>query len=375
MFLGGLLLMHPWSSNSGDTTNLTDALFTSASALFVTGLAVVETGTHWSGLGQFIILLLIQIGALGIVTLGAYGAHLFGRKLLYSDKKLLSDDLGIDNKEEILSILKEVILYVLLIEAFGAFLLAWSFFNHGYSLFESVKFGVFHAISAFGNAGFDIFALGDSGKSFIKVAFAAEIIMFLIIVGGLGYPVWLDVLKKMKYRKHHRLTYYTKLILWLNLTFILVGLLAFWLFEYSNRVHLVGAVTHFKESLFHSVSSRTAGFSVFDLSEMTKSSLIVMMGLMFVGGSPASTAGGIKVISAFLLILMMKRFMNGDLNLQFKKRSIDPHFTNKAMSTVIISFMLVILGSVAIELFMTQHSQMFYLKVFLRWEPLVYHWV
>lgn len=351
MFIGGSMLMHPWASNSGTFTDPVDALFTSASALFITGLAVVETGSYWSGLGQIIILILIQIGALGVVTIGGYGAHVFGKKLMYSDKQILSDDLGIDNKEEVLSILKEVLLYVLLIEAIGAILLSLAFINHGYSLFESIRFGVFHAVSAFANAGFDIFALGDSGKSFIGINFASEIVMSLIIVGGLGYPVWLDLLNKIKLRKNHKLSYYSKLIIWLNFILILVGLLAFWSFEHPNRAHLVGEITHFKESLFHSVSARTAGFSVFDLSEMTKPSLIVMMGLMFVGGSPASTAGGIKVISLFIIFLMIKGLITGDLNLQFKKRSIDFQVAAKAMSLAIICFVLVITASIVIEFF------------------------
>ncbi len=349
MFLGGFLLMHPWATQTGEITHPVDAVFTSASALFVTGLAVVETGSYWSGWGQLVILLLIQIGALGVVTIGGYAAYLFGKRLFYTDKQLLSDDLGADNKGEVLKILKNVMFYVLLLEFLGAILLSLAFLNHGISFFESFKFGFFHAVSAFANAGFDIFALGDSGKTFIEVNFAAEIIMFLIILGGLGYPVWLDLLDKFKNFKGHRLSYYSKLIIGLNIVLIILGTMGFWFFEYHNRANLVGEITHFRESLFHSVSARTAGFSVFDLSEMSKSSLIVMIWLMFIGGSPASTAGGIKVISAFILVLMIVGLIRGNLNIQFGKRSIDFQTVIRAMSTAIISLILVVVATTLLE--------------------------
>ncbi|MCC6711256.1 MAG: hypothetical protein IT416_02795 [Candidatus Pacebacteria bacterium] len=349
MFFGGFLLMHPWATQAGVITHPVDALFTSASALFVTGLAVVETGSYWSGWGQLVILMLVQVGALGVVTIGGYAAYIFGKRLFYTDKQLLSDNLGAHNKGEVLMILKDVMFYIFLIEFFGSLLLSLAFFSHGFSWFEAIKFGVFHAVSAFANAGFDIFALGDSGRTFIQVNFAAEIIMLLIVIGGLGYPVWLDLLNKVRQPKKHKLNYYSKLIIGLNLVLIILGTIGFWLFEYNNRYQLVGGLTHFKESIFHSISARTAGFSAFDLSEMSKSSLIVMMSLMFIGGSPASTAGGIKVISAFILLLMMVGLTKGDLNLQFRKRSFDFEVVIRAMSTAIISLILIVSATVFME--------------------------
>ncbi len=351
MLLGAFLLSQPWATQAGFNTTFIDALFTSASALFVTGLAVVETGSHWSFFGQLVILLLIQTGALGVVTIGGYIAYLLGQRFYYADRMLLGDNLGFGNKGEVVKVLKIVVRYVFLIEFFGASLLTLNFLLHGFDFNFSLWHGIFHAVSAFANAGFDIFGLGTSAEPLLGIGFALEIVMFLIVLGGLGFPVWLDLLEKIKKRSTHQISFHSRVVLIANILLIILGALAFWFLESSNRLAMTNQVSHLRESIFHSVSARTAGFSVYDLSTMSKPSLTVLMGLMFIGGSPASTAGGIKVTVALVLFLMLWGTIRGDLSLQVMKKNIDLKTAFRGLSLAAISFLLIIVGLIALEIF------------------------
>lgn len=351
MMLGGFLLTQPFATTSNISTNFIDALFTSASALFVTGLAVVETGSYWSFSGQLIILVLIQIGALGVVTIGGYLAHLFGQRLYFADRKLLGDDLGADNKGEVTKILKNVVFYVLLIEFLGAILLTLAFYINGFEFYQSLTFGIFHSVSAFANAGFDIFGSGDSARSLLGVGWSLEIIAALIFVGGLGFPVWLDLLAKIKDKNNHRLSLHSRIVLLMSISLIFLGAIAFWYFDRETRLYSVSGGQHIREAFFHSVSSRTAGFAVYDLSQMSKPSILTMITLMFIGGSPASTAGGIKVTVAAILILMLVGVIKGDLSLHVMKRQINAQMAIRALSVAVISMLLIFLAVILIELF------------------------
>lgn len=351
MFVGAILLSQSWASNSGLRTNFIDALFTSASALFVTGLAVLETGSHWSFFGQLVILFLIQIGALGVVTIGGYVAYLLGQRFYYADRVLIGGNLGSENKGDVVKVLKTVVRYVFLIEFLGSLLLTVNFLFHGFNFIDSLWYGIFHAISSFANAGFDVFGLGNSAQPLLKIGFALEIVMFLIILGGLGFPVWLDVLEKIKKRSTHKISFHSRIVLLMNISLIILGSLAFYLLERESRLPLVSQAQHLRESIFHSVSARTAGFSVYDLSEMSKPSLLVMMSLMFIGGSPASTAGGIKVTVALILLLMLWGTVRGDLSMQIMKRKISLKTAFRGLSLAVISSLLVVFGLIFLEFF------------------------
>jgi trk system potassium uptake protein TrkH len=350
MFFGAILLMQPWASQVQNQTSFIDALFTSASALFVTGLAVLETGSHYSFAGQLVILALIQIGALGVVTIGGYLVYLFGQRFYYKDRQLLGDSLGISDKGEVISILRRVVRYVFILELIGAVLLCVNFLLHSYNFADALWFGVFHSISAFANAGFDVFGQGNSAASLLEVGIALEIVMLLIIIGGLGFPVWMDLRQKSA-NPSHRLSLHSKVVLLINAILLIVGALVFYLFESQVRLAEFGFLQHFRESLFHSVSSRTAGFSAFDLSEMSKPSLVFMMILMFIGGAPASTAGGIKVTAALIIFLLTWSLVNGSLSLNFMRRRIPTDLILRSVSVAVISLLLVVVVTIALEFF------------------------
>lgn len=346
MLLGAILLMQPWASQA--QTSFIDALFTAASALFVTGLAVVETGTHYSFAGQLLILALIQTGALGVVTIGGYLVYLFGQRFYYKDRQLIGDSLGISNKGEVIVILRRVVRYVFILELIGAVLLSVNFLLHDYSVVDSLWFGIFHSISAFANAGFDVFGQGNSAASLVETGIALEIIMLLIIIGGLGFPVWMDLRQKLADREH-KLSLHSKAVLLINGVLLLSGALVFYLFEAQMRLAEFGVLQHLRESLFHSVSSRTAGFSAFDLTEMSKPSLVFMMILMFIGGAPASTAGGIKVTAALIVFLLNCSLVNGSLSINLMRRRIPTDLILRSVSVVVISLFLVVLTTVVLE--------------------------
>lgn len=349
--IGTYLLMQPWATQASVQTPFIDAFFTAASALFVTGLAVVETGTYWSFLGQVVLLLLIQVGAVGVITIGSYMVYLIGHRLFYADRSMLSDNLGFEDKGKALEVLPKIIKYVFIIEICGALLLSVNFFLHGYSTFDSIWFGVFHAISAFANAGFDILGLGTSAQALVEIGIALEIIMALIVIGGLGFPVWIDCLEKLRSNSLHQISLHSRVVIIMNILFIIMGASAFWFFEKDTRMVIVDDAQHIRESLFHSISARTAGFSVFDLTQKSNHSLIVLMSLMFIGGSPASTAGGIKVTAALIIILLVVSVLRGNLRINLFRRHIPTNMLLRVVSLATLSLMLVVFATIAIEFF------------------------
>ncbi len=349
MNVGGVLLMQPWATQTQQSTAMIDAFFTAASALFVTGLTVVETGAYWSFAGQVVILALVQIGALGVVTIGGYLIYLFGQRFYYQDRQMLGESLGISDKGEVVAILRRVVRYVVILELLGAILLSVNFWLFGRPWLESAWLGVFHAVSAFANAGFDVFGQGNSAASLLEVGVAIEIIMALIIVGGLGFPVWMDLRQKLADRRH-RLSLHSRVVLLVNLLLLVGGTLVFVGLELTNRLEVVDYVTHARQSLFHSVSARTAGFNVFDLTELSKTSLVWLMLLMFIGGSPASTAGGIKVTSALVIAVLVRSLLSGSLSLNILRRRISTDLLLRSVSVALVSFLLIILTTMVIEI-------------------------
>jgi len=349
MLIGAALLMQPWASQTATPTPFINAVFTAASALFVTGLAVVETGSHWSLAGQIVILSLIQVGALGVVTIGGYLVYLFGQRLYYKDLQIIGESLGVSDKGEVVSILRRVVRYVLLLELLGAILLSINFLLHGHELHQALWFGVFHAVSAFANAGFDVFGQGNNVAILLDTGFALEIVMLLIILGGLGFPVWMDLRQKFS-NSNHKLSLHSKAVLLINCLLLFSGAVVFYIFEAQTRLLSTDPVTHWRESLFHSVSARTAGFGVFDLSQMSKPSLVFMMLLMFIGGSPASTAGGIKVTAALIISILISSLLNGSMSLNFMRRRISTDLLVRSVSVAVVSLFLIALTTVVIEL-------------------------
>ncbi len=297
IILGTILLMLPISSSSGNMTAFLDALFTSTSAVCVTGLVVHDTATHWSMFGQLIILLLIQVGGLGIVTLSVSMAMLAGKKIGLMQRSTMQDAISAHKVGGIVQLTGFILKTTFLIELTGAILLSTVFCKE-FGL-KGIWLGIFHSVSAFCNAGFDL--MGTKAPFSSLTSYSAQplinaVIMLLIIVGGIGFLVWEDI----KTNKHHIKKYcmQTKVVLSSTLFLIIAPAIYFYFAEFNN----LPLSERILNSLFQSVTPRTAGFNTADLTQLSGNGQMITIVLMLIGGSPGSTAGGMKTTTAAVLI-------------------------------------------------------------------------
>ena len=348
ILVGGILLSTPFVTQTGESTGFLKALFTSTSAVCVTGLVVVDTGTHWNMAGQIIILILIQIGGLGIMTMATSVALIIGRKISLRSRLIMQEALNQFTIQGVVRLTKYIIITTFVIEGIGAFFLTMNFIPQ-YGLPDSIFYGIFHSISAFCNAGFDIIGGGRSLTPYTENLSVNFIIMCLIILGGLGFTVIIDLVRSRSYKK---LTLHSKIVVMMTLTLILLGFVLFFVMEFNNPntmkdLSLKGKLT---ASMFQSVTTRTAGFNTIALDQMYDSSKLLTIILMFIGGSPGSTAGGMKTTTIALVVLLIISVVKGRQDVEFSKRRISRDNVNRALTVVgvglsigfIVTFMLTI---------------------------------
>lgn len=297
ILLGALLLMLPVSSAEGKITPFSDALFTSTSAVCVTGLVVQDTATYWSMFGQFIILMLIQIGGLGIVTISVAMAMMAGRKIGLMQRSTLQDAISAPKVGGIVKLTGFILKTTFLIEFIGAVLLSVVFCKD-FGI-KGIWMGIFHSVSAFCNAGFDLMGTVSPFSSLTSYSVQPLInvvVMFLIIVGGIGFLVWEDVKKN----KHHIKKYsmQTKVVLSTTLFLILAPAIYFYFAEFGE----LSQKERIFNSLFQSVTTRTAGFNTTELTKLSDMGQVITIILMLIGGSPGSTAGGMKTTTIAVLV-------------------------------------------------------------------------
>ncbi len=299
ILVGTLLLATPLASATGASLGWSAAFFTATSAVCVTGLVVVDTPTAFSGFGQAIILLLIQIGGLGYMTLATFIAMVIGRRVSMNEQASLQESLNLESRRDVARFALTVVKVTLAIEAVGAVILWlrwWPQFGAG----DAAWLGVFHAVSAFNNAGFSLFSV--SLMDFRGDPVINMVIMALIVSGGIGYLVLTDV---WRFRIRRSLSMHSRFVLMLTASLIVIGALGLYLVERGNPATLGGisrpeaALT----ALFQSITARTAGFNTVDMNALTAPAYLLLMILMFIGGAPGGTAGGIK-ISTFGVTVM-----------------------------------------------------------------------
>ena len=299
ILLGALILMLPFSSTAGVVTPFHEALFTSTSAVCVTGLVVQDTGSYWSAFGQTVILLMIQIGGLGVVTVAAFFAMLSGRKISLMQRSTMQDAISAPKVGGIVRLTRFIVWGTFLIELIGMIVMLPTFCgNFG---IKGIWMAAFHSISAFCNAGFDILGTAENkypsltgyiGEPTINIA-----IMLLIIVGGIGFLTWDDIYTNKWHFKKYRMQ--SKVILVTTAILIIAPAVFFFFCDFTG----LPLAERILASLFQSVTPRTAGFNTADLPAMTGSSKAIMILLMLVGGSPGSTAGGMKTTTLAVLLL------------------------------------------------------------------------
>ena len=299
ILLGALVLMLPACSRDGTATPFGDTLFTAVSASCVTGLVVRDTATHWSLLGQVVILILIQIGGLGVITVAVTFFRLSGRRISLAQRNMMQQSISAPQVGGIVRRTGFLIKGAIIIELTGALLLL-PVFARDFGFWKGLWYSLFHSVSAFCNAGFDLMGVREKYASLTGYAadlWVNTVIMLLIIIGGIGFLVWED-LRRNRLRVH-RYRLQTKLVLVASTVLILVPAALNYLLEYRTLPLGERILT----SLFQSVTTRTAGFNTADLTKMSEPGILLMIVLMLIGGSPGSTAGGMKTTTVAVLFL------------------------------------------------------------------------
>ena len=343
ILFGTLILMLPISSSDGVSTPFGEALFTATSAVCVTGLVVRDTATHWSLFGRAMILLMIQTGGLGIITVAASFSLLSGKKFSLRQRSTLQKAISAQKMGGIVNLTRFVIRSTVVVELAGALLLM-PFFVTRYGV-KGIGMSVFHSVSAFCNAGFDVMG-SSTGKYSSLTSFSGSIgvnviIMLLIIIGGLGFLTWDDIFtNKLKF-KHYRLQ--SKLVLITSLLLIFVPALIFFI----NDLRGLPFNERVLSSLFQSVTTRTAGFNTINLNSMTSAGQSAMIVLMLIGGSPGSTAGGMKTTTVAVLLANAHScfFQQGDVHC-FKRRI--GNDTVRTASTLLLMYTVLCFGGACV---------------------------
>lgn len=345
--IGTILLMLPICARDGRPTSFIDAMFTATSATCVTGLVVFDTWCHWNGLGQVVILMLIQVGGLGVVTFTT-GINLLLRKKLGLRDMMLAKENTSGNTMDISRLIKMILAFTFTCEGIGALLLMIRFVPK-FGL-QGVWISVFEAVSAYCNAGFDILGFEEPDASLMNYVgdpIVCVTIAFLIILGGLGFVVISDVYYTQIHTRLHRqkpmhLNFHSAMVLVSSGVLLVLGTILFFICEYGNTMEGMNFFTRLNASFFQSTSARTAGFASIDIAAEHDFTKIVTIVLMFIGASPASTGGGIKTTTFLVLAATVVSVMRGNEETVIRKRKVDKYTVYRALAVVMGAFFVVI---------------------------------
>ncbi|ETT58646.1 TrkH family potassium uptake protein [Paenibacillus sp. FSL H8-0457] len=347
IFIGTGLLMLPISTTTGEPLGFTDALFTSTSATCVTGLVVVDTGTTFSSFGEVVIMLLIQIGGLGFMTMATLFALVLKRRISLKDRLILQEAMNQSSMEGIVRLIRRVLLYSLVIEACGAVLLSvrWAF---DMPLGRAIYYGVFHAVTMFNNAGFDLFGDFRSLTGYVYDPVVNFVVMFLIVSGGIGFIVLSDLID---YRKQRRLSLHSKVVLTMTAALLAVGFIVILIFEFTNP-RTLGSLNwggKFFGALFQSVTPRTAGANTIDITGLRQATQFFIVILMFIGASPGSTGGGIKTTTFTIMVGAVIAMMRGREDIVMFRYRLAQERVLKALTIALLALLLVLTVSMILS--------------------------
>lgn len=350
ILLGTLLLMLPVSTKSGHSASFIDSLFTSTSAVCVTGLVVRDTATYWSLFGKIVILLMIQIGGMGVVMIAVTVARLSGRKIGLMQRSTLQETISAPQVGGVVRLANFIVKTSLFIEGLGAFFMSFVFVPE-YGFVRGVGYSIFHSVSAFCNAGFDLMGTKKplssltsySGNIIINI-----VIMLLIILGGIGFLTWEDIKNnKLKFSKYRM---QSKVILTFTVGLVIIPAVYFYFLQLNAPIwDELGESERVLSSLFQSVTLRTAGFNTLDLSAFSESGQMIMIVLMLIGGATGSTAGGIKVTTVAVLFASAVSVFKRDSAATLFRRRIPTDTILYAATTLLLYIVLFITGAVIIS--------------------------
>ncbi|MGQ9846610.1 MAG: TrkH family potassium uptake protein, partial [Bacteroidales bacterium] len=346
--------------------SITDAFFTSTSAVCVTGLTTVDTATNFTFFGKTIILVLIQIGGLGIMTFTTFFGFFFSGSSSFSNQLLIKDIINSETISEIFKTLLKIILFTFIIEGIG-FLMIWFSLDPQINFStENIKYSVFHSISAFCNAGFSTKSLGLMDPKTSNNYLLHTIIAFLVILGGLGFPILLNYYKLFKHflynfirilrgksysHKPHIININSRIVIVTTFLLILFGMITFYIFEYNHVLKNYNWYEKIFLSFFASVSPRTAGFNTIDYSQILPVTALLTMFLMWIGASPSGTGGGIKTSTFAIALLNIFSFAKGKGRIEISKRELSSQTIRKAFATIQLSLLVIGISIVLVSLF------------------------
>jgi len=350
--VGTLLLMLPISARSGEITNVVDALFTSTTSVCVTGLVTVPTYAHWTIFGQVVIAVLAQVGGLGVITFTMMFLLALRKRIGMKERLLIQDAYNLDTIQGLVVLVKKIVKGTLAIEGVGAFFYMLVFIPD-FGL-RGIWYSVFNAISAFCNAGMDVIG-PDSLAPYVGNPIVNITTMVLIILGGIGFPVWWNVLDilRQRHRKRrgirvslHHFSLHTKLVIFMTVTLIVLGAFFVFTLEYNNPATLGGLPLWQKiqAAFFQSVTTRTAGFFTISQAGLNKATALICCILMFIGGSPSGTAGGIKTTTTAILILTVVSIIKGRRDTEMFGRKVGDIAVRRALSIFGVSFGVMLLA-------------------------------
>jgi len=347
--VGTVLLMLPIATASGEITSPGEALFTATSAVCVTGLTVVDTATHWSTFGQVTIMVLIQVGGFGIMTLSSLVALTLSRRLGLRQRLMAQAETGTMDSGEVRRVLIGVASFSLLFESVAALTLTWRFWTDGdVSLGRAAYLGVFHAVSSFNNAGFALFS--NNLMDFVTDWWVCITIGFAVIAGGIGFPVWIELRESLLNPK--RWSLHTKLTVGTTIVLLVGGTILIAAGEWNNPGTLgpLSTPDRLLASFFQSVQPRTAGFNTLDYGQMSEGTWLVTDALMLIGGGSASTAGGIKVATFALLGFVIWSEVRGEPDVNAFGRRIPNAAQRQAVTLVLLAVGAVITATLGLML-------------------------
>jgi len=345
IFLGASILSLPVSSRSGEFTPFIDALFTATSASCVTGLIVYDTATHWSLFGKIIIIVMIQCGGLGVVTMIAVFTQVAGKKIGLRDRATLQNALSAPQIGGIVKLTSFIFKGTVIVEMIGALLMFPSFLKD-FGVTKAIYYSIFHSISAFCNAGFDL--MGDVSKFSSLTKYQSDIminitIILLILVGGLGFLIWKDVVNyKFDFKRYST---QTKIVFLMSTVLVVFPSVLFFFTEFST----LNIKTRVLSSVFQAVTPRTAGFNTIDYTKFSDNGIAMTIILMLIGGGSGSTAGGIKMTTIFILVATMCSVLKQDKEVAVFKKRIEPDIIKNAVAVFALDIFLFIVGSMIIS--------------------------
>lgn len=353
--IGAIILTLPVSSKSGEGTNFLDALFTSASAVCVNGLVINDTGTYWSTFGQIVLIILSEIGGLGIMSFTIFIAILLGKKITLKDRLTLQSSMNTFSIQGLVKMIKYIMYVAFSVQFFGILLLSTQFVPE-FGIKKGMFYSLFHSVSAFCNVGMDLFGDFKSLTEYYNNPIIIITISILVIIGGLGFTVLIEL---YNYKEIKNISVHTKMVLFISTILIILGALFIFILEYNNPKTL-GDMSIFNKilnSIFASITPRTAGFNTISTEGMTKAGKIVTIMLMFIGGSPGSTAGGLKTSTFGIIIFTIISVIRGRDDTEAFGRRFSKEVVYKSFSLLIIGIILVIAATMLLSI--TEYDETF----------------